>query len=71
MRLILQFRIDEVGRIYKQVIDQMWNDNETKRNAYNKDKSVPKEEVFQLNDLQFAMMGSTDLTSDYATSPSN
>jgi hypothetical protein len=49
----------------------MWNDNETKRNAYNKDKSVPKEEVFQLNDLQFAMMGSTDLTSDYATSPSN
>jgi hypothetical protein len=68
MRLILQYRIDEVGRIYKQVIDQMWNDNEPKRTAYNKDKSVPKEEVFQLNDLQFAMMGSTDLTSDYDVS---
>ena len=40
-----------------------------KRDAYNdKDKLVRKEEVFQLNDLQFAMMGSTDLTSDYDVS---
>jgi hypothetical protein len=69
MRLILQYRIDEVGRIYKQVIDQMWNDDAEKRAALKeKPNSIPKEEVFQLNDLQFAMMGSTDLTSDYDVS---
>lgn len=73
MRLLLQYRVHEVGRIYKQVIDEMWAADAPKRKA-NKDALAAKIEtpyaedtLFQLNDLQFAMMGSTDLTSDYTS----
>ena len=70
MRRILQYRIQEVGRVYKLVIAQMRADNEAVRKQ---ELSKPVGErdmsrVFQVNDLQFSMMGSTDLTSDYDVS---
>lgn len=81
MRRLLQFRVEEVGRIYQMVRDQMWNDNTDARDKWEEVRKTEqyknlspeeKEElakgVFQLNDLQFAMMGSTDLTSDYDVS---
>jgi hypothetical protein len=69
MRLLLQYRIHEVGRIYKQVIGELWRENAPLRAKERAIKgSVPRDQLFQLNDLQFSMMGSTDLTSDYDVS---
>lgn len=70
MRRILQYRVTEVGRVYGLVIAQMHADNKA---VHDRELAKPVGErdlsqVFQLNDLQFSMMGSTDLTSDYDVS---